>query len=205
MIVKTLTRAVAAIASTSLSLATLAGTNAVEAAIIKYNFTVDLESSFFLTGSPELGILPQPDYYNGQFSVDDSSLTGVGLESLGVDDGLEVSLFSDPRINAEDDERYPNFPTVNFQDGKLLGLDWYVVYHPFTAIDNYPGDFFRFSNADFEDGFDPTFYTPEDEPRNPVLGNGTVTYQSVPEPSLTVTVLGMGLLAGLAAVSKKQS
>ena len=137
-------------------------------------------------------IAPNPDYYNGQFSFDNSNLTGVGFESLGVDDGLSIALFSDSRINAEDDERYPAFPTVNFFDGELLGLDYHVIYHPFTAVGDYSGDFFHFSNGDFTDGFDPTFYTPEDEPRNPILGSGTVTYEAVPEPTTLIGLLGLG-------------
>lgn len=126
MTMKTLNRVLAAITGISLNLAAV-GLESVEAAIIKYNFTVDLESSFFLTGSPALNIPPNPDYYNGRFSFDDASLTGVGLESLGVDDGLSITLFDDPRINEENDERYPTFPTVSFQNGQLLGLDYFVI------------------------------------------------------------------------------
>jgi hypothetical protein len=199
MTIKTSTQVLTAIAGISLSFLPV-GLESTQAAIVRYNFTVNLESSFFLTGFPALNIPPNPDYYNGQFSVDDANLTGVGLESLGVDEGLSITLFDDPRIDEEDDERYPASPTVSFQDGKLLGLDYFVIYHPFSAFDNYPGDFFRFANNDFTDGFDPTFYTPENEPRNPILGNGFVTYQVAPEPSLTI-----GLLAalGLAALSRK--
>ncbi|MEM1170984.1 MAG: PEP-CTERM sorting domain-containing protein [Cyanobacteria bacterium P01_H01_bin.35] len=131
-------------------------------------------------------------YYNGQFSFDNSNLTGVGYESLGVDDGLSIALFSDSRINAEDDERYPDFPTINFFNGELLGLDFHVIYHLFTAVGDFSGDFFRFSNGDFTDGFDPTFYTLENEPRNPILGSGTVTDESVPEPATLIGILGLG-------------
>ncbi|MDJ0518088.1 MAG: PEP-CTERM sorting domain-containing protein [Trichodesmium sp. MO_231.B1] len=191
MTIKTLTIVAAAIASSTLSLG-LVTVNPATAATVKYNFTLNLDSGFFLTGSPELDIAPNPDYYNGQFSFDDSSLTKVGFESLGVDDGLSIALFSDSRINAEDDERYPAFPTVNFFDGELLGLDYHVIYHPFTAVGDYSGDFFHFSNGDFTDGFDPTFYTPEDEPRNPILGSGTVTYEAVPEPTTLIGLLGLG-------------
>ena len=79
---------------------------------------------------------------------------------------------------------------VNFQDGELLGLDWFVVYHPFTNVPelDYPGDFVRISGTELTDGFDPTFYTPEEEPRSPVLGFGTVKYSAVPEPG---TILGL--------------
>ncbi|NEN96771.1 MAG: PEP-CTERM sorting domain-containing protein [Moorea sp. SIO3I7] len=191
MTIKTLTKVATAIVGGSLSLGVV-GINFVEAATVKYNFTVNLEKSFFLTGSSELDIAPNPDYYNGEFTFDDSSLTKVGAESLGVDDGLSITLFSDPRINEEDDERFPDFPTVNFLNGELLGLDYDVVYHPFTAVGEFSGDFFRFSNGDFTDGFDPTFYTPEDEPRQPILGSGTVTYTLVPEPTTLMGMLGLG-------------
>lgn len=41
---------------------------------------------------------------------------------------------------------------------------------------NYPGDFLRISGTELTDGFDPTFYTSEDDPRTPVLGFGVVQY-----------------------------
>ncbi|MEM9164006.1 MAG: PEP-CTERM sorting domain-containing protein [Cyanobacteria bacterium P01_F01_bin.4] len=156
-----------------------------------YRFQATLTESLFLTGAPEIDLEPNPDFYRGTFSFDDASLTGVGFESLGADANLEVSLEEDPRVDQEIDPRFPEFPTVNFQDGELLGLDWFAVYHPFTIVPElgYPGDFVRISGTELTDGFDPTFYTPEDEPRSPVLGFGTVEYSPVPEP---------GLLLGLA-------
>ncbi|MEO0769505.1 MAG: PEP-CTERM sorting domain-containing protein [Cyanobacteria bacterium J06649_4] len=165
-----------------------------------YRFQATLTESLFLTGAPEIGIAPDPDFYRGTFSFDHDLLTGVGLESLGAEANLEVSLAEDPRVNQEIDIRFPEFPTVNFQDGELLGLDWFAVYHPFTTVPalDYPGDFVRISGTELTDGFDPTFYTPEDEPRSPVLGFGTVAYSKVPEPGsvfgLAIAALGAGYL-----------
>ncbi|MEL7313413.1 MAG: PEP-CTERM sorting domain-containing protein [Cyanobacteria bacterium J06559_3] len=189
---------------TALSIAATLGTaiavaEPTHAATVTYQFEANLIESLFLTGAPEIELEPNPDLYTGRFSFDDAALTGVGFESLGAEAGLEVSLFDDPRVNQEVDARFPEFPTVNFQDGELIGLDWFAVYHPFTNVPelDYPGDFVRISGTDLTDGFDPTFYTPEEEPRNPVLGFGTVEYSQVPEPgtvlSLAILALGSGL------------
>ena len=171
-----------------------------QAAVLKYEFQATLDSSIFLTGAPEIGIEPRPDFYKGIFSFDDSALSGIGFESLGTGDGLEINLVNDPRVDETLDPRVPEFPVVNFQDGELIGLDWFAVYHPFTAVPelDYPGDFVRISGTELADGFDPTFYTPEDEPRQPILGFGTVAYNQVPEPAmllgLTTGALGLGVL-----------
>jgi hypothetical protein len=182
-----------AASAASLSL-TVIGVKPTQAAQVIYQFKATLIESIFLEGAPEIGLEANPDFYIGRFMFDDSLLTGVGFESLGVAEGLSVVLASDPRVNEEIDLRYPNFPTVNFQDGELLGLDWFAVYHPFTAVPelDYPGDFLRISGTELTDGFDPTFYTPEEEPRSPVLGFGTVAYSRVPEPS---TIVGLAIAA----------
>ena len=170
-----------------------------------YQFQATLSESLFLTGAPEIGIEPRPDFYQGKISFNDSLLTGVGAESLGAEANVRVSLANDPRVNQSIDVRFPEFPQVNFLDGEFLGIDWYAVYHPFTNVpeQNYPGDFVRISGTELTDGFDPTFYTPEDEPRSPVLGFGTVAYTEIPEPmsvvGLAITALGAGTLL------KKQS
>lgn len=182
---------------TALSLATSVGValgTATAASAATFQFQATLNESLFLTGAPEIGIPPQPDFYRGTFSFDDSSLTGTGFESLGAEANLKVSLAEDPRVDQSVDFRFPEFPQVNFQDGELLGLDWFAVYHPFTNVpeQNYPGDFVRISGTQLTDGFDPTFYTPEDEPRAPVLGSGTVEYRAVPEPG---NVLGLSVTA----------
>ena len=173
----------------------------IKSATIKYEFTANLTESLFLTGAPEIDLPPNPDIYDGSFTFDDSFLTGVGFESLGAEASLKVALNDDPRVNQDVDARFPDFPKVNFQDGELLGLDWFAVYHPFTNVpeQNYPGDFVRISGTELTDGFDPTFYTPADEPRSPVLGFGTVEYSlvgAVPEPGtlvgLAIAILGVG-------------
>ncbi|MEM8778331.1 MAG: PEP-CTERM sorting domain-containing protein [Cyanobacteria bacterium P01_G01_bin.49] len=184
-------------ASTALSLNAIA-IESTQAATVTYQFKADLVESILLEGFPEIGLEANPDFYKGKLTFDDSLLTNMGFESLGVEDGLSVVLTSDPRINEELDPRFPDFPIVTFQDGELLGLDWFAVYHPFTNVPelNYPGDFLQITGTELTDGFDPTFYTPEEEPRSPVLGFGTVEYASVPEPSaiigLAFFVLGAG-------------
>ncbi|MEL6136014.1 MAG: PEP-CTERM sorting domain-containing protein [Cyanobacteria bacterium J06626_23] len=174
------------------------------AAVLTYEFQATLDNGFFLTGAPEIGVEPAPDFYKGIFSFDSSALTGIGFESLGLNDGLEINLVNDPRVDETLDPRAPEFPVVNFQDGELLGLDWLAIYHPFTAVAelDYPGDFVRISGTELTDGFDPTFYTPEDEPRQPILGSGTVAYSQVPEPA---TLLGLATAAlSLGAVHRRR-
>ncbi|MEO0807748.1 MAG: PEP-CTERM sorting domain-containing protein [Cyanobacteria bacterium J06643_4] len=188
----------------SVALGTLNSTiSPVEAATFEFQAT--LSESLFLTGAPEIGIEPRPDFYRGLISFDDSSLTGIGAESLGAEANLKVSLTEDPRVDQSVDIRFPEFPKANFLDGEFLGIDWYAVYHPFTNVPelNYPGDFVRISGTALTDGFDPTFYTPEDEPRSPVLGSGTVAYTEVPEP---VSVIGFAIAAvGAGSLLKKQT
>lgn len=174
---------------------TILGVTAIEIQAVKavtYEFESTMIESLFLEGAPEIDLEPNPDLYDGSFTFDDSSLTGVGFESFGVANGLTVSLFDDSRVNQDIDPRFPEFPTVNFQDGELLGLDWFAVYHSFSNVPelDYPGDFIRISGREFTDGFDPTFYTPEDDPRSPVLGFGTVEYTRVPERS---SIFGLAL------------
>ena len=190
-------------AATAVVSITLGAVSSVQAAT--YQFQATLSESLFLTGAPEIGIEADPDFYIGTFSFNHELLTGVGLESLGAEATLRVSLAKDPRVNQEVDIRFPEFPTVNFQDGELLGLDWFAVYHPFTAVpeQNYPGDFVRISGTELTDGFDPTFYTPQDEPRAPILGFGSVAYEKVPEP---VSVIGFAIAAlGTVTLLHKQT
>ena len=146
-----------------------------------------MEESLFLDGAPEIGLEPNPDLYIGRVTFDGSLLSGVGMETFGPESGLKVFLLDDPRVNETLDIR-PNFPQVKFQDGELIGLDWDAVYHPFTVVPvlEYPGDFVKFVGDEFTDGFDPTFYTPEDEERAPVLGFGTVEFTKVNEPGKTL-------------------
>ena len=75
-----------------------------------------------------------------------------------------------------------------------MGLYWFAIYHPFTAVPelDYPDDFVRISGTVLTDGFAPTFYTPEDAPGQPVLGSDTVAYSQVPE---LVTLLGIVTVA----------
>lgn len=179
----------------------------VHAATIRYEFTSTMEEGLFIEGFPEIGIEPNPDLYDGKFTFDDSSLTGVGLETIGAEANLKVFLNDDPRVNQEVDFRFPEFPQVTFQDGEIVSLDWFAVYHPFTNVpeQNYPGDFINITGTTFTDGFDPTFYTPEDEPRSPVLGFGTVEYNrigTVPEPG---TILGIAIVALGLGFNRKKS
>ena len=170
---------------------------------LTYEFKGTMTQSLFLTGAPEIGLEANPDLYTGRFSFDSSSFTGVGLEIFGLESGLTVFLYDDPRVNETVDPG-PDSPQVRFQDGELLGLYWNAIYHPFTTVpeQGYPGDFVHITGSTFTDGFDPTFYTEEDEPRSPVLGFGTVEYTHVNEPRTIIPLAAMSLFA-LSSLRKK--
>ncbi|MEM1369347.1 MAG: PEP-CTERM sorting domain-containing protein [Cyanobacteria bacterium P01_H01_bin.15] len=183
---------------------TLTGTQSAQARVLTYQFEVELTESLFLTGAPEIRFPANLDFYVGTIKINSHLLTGVGAETLGVSDGLEVVLASDPRVNSKD--TFSPTPTIaNFLDGEFVGVNWYAVYHPFTNIpeQGYLGDFLRIEGDSFTDGFDTTFYTPEDEPRAPTFGFGTVEYTPVPEPGsllcLSLIVVGGGLRRKLRA------
>jgi hypothetical protein len=65
--------------------------------------------------------------FSGSFSFDDSVLTGVGQETIGVKDGLTVSSsFFDFDYRETDDTRYPDYPKLIFENGVITRLDFWV-------------------------------------------------------------------------------
>ncbi|BAT52433.1 hypothetical protein NOS3756_13730 [Nostoc sp. NIES-3756] len=107
----------------SLSIATLAAISVAaaevmptQAATVKYNFTANV------TSGNNLG------QYLGSFEYDDSFLTSLGLETVGIEDGLKVTFnYLDQTFTEEDDYDFPAYPIVSFDSGQLLGLSYFVA------------------------------------------------------------------------------
>lgn len=165
----------------------------VQAATITYDFTVDVTSGP-LTGNQSSGF----------FSYDDSILTGSGLETIGADDGLSVSFnFLGKTYNETNDIDFPDYPIVQFQDRKLLGLNFAVFYAP---------SFQTFGIADTVDvatgslgsgGGNIFAYDTDPSVQFEGLGNVTYSPRPVPEPVSVVGVLGLGFLLKKVASRRK--
>ncbi|MEJ1933248.1 PEP-CTERM sorting domain-containing protein [Nostoc sp. NIES-2111] len=170
----------------SLSIATLAAISfaAVEAiptqaATIKYKFTANVTS-----GS-------NPGEYLGSFQYDDSFLTGLGLETLGIEDGLKVTFnYLGETFTEEDDADFDAYPIVSFDDGKILGLNYFVA-DKFTIA----GD------LDTPDVGGNIFYVIDESVNATAVG--TVTYSRVPEP-LAIGGTAIAATAGLFIKRKKK-
>lgn len=169
--------AVAAAGSAFFTFMEAASVKPILAATITYDFTLDVTSGS-LTGIQGSGF----------FSYDDSTLTGIGLETLGDSEELSISFnFLGKAYNETDDADFPDFPFVQFQDSSLLGLSFLTVRN----------DEFRFQiensdpNPDVLGGNEFTFSSPLD-----IEGSGIVNYslRPVPEPSAIsgVVLLGLG-------------
>ena len=107
-------RLAVATAGIVLSLATVEATNlgSVQAAIVENNFTVDVTSGM-LAG----------DKFDGNFSYDNSFLTGIGSESLGVPEGLSINFnFLGKTYTAQDSISGGYTPQASFNGGNLQGL-----------------------------------------------------------------------------------
>ncbi len=156
---------------------------AVQAATFSSGFTVNV------TTGPLVGTTG-----SGSLSVDTSTLSGSGLESLGVAQGLIVNFsFLGNIFTQTDDNMFPTFPTVTFQNGQLLGLNY-------GAPNGYPYFFIGASTSpDFGSGGGAFSYFPTESSVADLVGvsTGTVTYSSeaVPEPSeIGGAFVGLGFL-----------
>jgi len=151
-----------------------------QAAVVGYNFTVDA-----ISGS-------NPGQYFGSFRYDDSFLTGVGLETLGVENGLRVAFnYLGTNYTQADDESFDLYPIVSFSDGRLLGLSYFVR-----------DQFIIGSDLNTPDVGGNRFY----EVDQSVFATevGTVTYNKVPEP-LTVGGTAIAATFGIWMKRKKKA
>ncbi|MBD3884170.1 hypothetical protein IFO70_20695 [Phormidium tenue FACHB-886] len=101
----------------------------VQAAIVTYNFTVNVTEGALAGQS-----------YRGTFSYDDSMLKGTGAETLGVDQGLTVCMnYFGQNYTAANDRDYPNFPKLAFENGEIEYLDFWVQPNDRVVWWNLPG------------------------------------------------------------------
>ncbi|MBN3924681.1 PEP-CTERM sorting domain-containing protein [Nostoc sp. NMS4] len=86
-----------------------------QAALVNYGFTVNATS-----GS-------NPGQYFGSFRYDDSTLTGLGEETLGVNNGLSILFdYLGTQYTEASDFDYPSSPVVSFTNGNLSRLSYLV-------------------------------------------------------------------------------
>jgi hypothetical protein len=65
--------------------------------------------------------------FTGTVRFDSEAFTGVGRETIGVEDGLAVKMqFYGMYFGAMDDVNYPEFPRVNLNNGELESLDFWI-------------------------------------------------------------------------------
>lgn len=166
----------------ALSFATV-GAKPTQAAILNYNFTVNIDAaSSIMPGA--MG--------SGSFSFDDSSLNTSGsatVESLNFGFNGDSSVYT-----ANDDIGYLNSPTVfsttSFSGGKSVGLnyDFLNKANPASSVEfQVAGDYFAiFSNTSSDIQ----------------IGSGRVSYREVPEPATVSGVLAAG---GIGWLMKKKT
>ena len=91
------------------------GAKPTQAALVNYGFTVDATSG------------KNPGQYYGSFQYEDSTLTGIGEETLGISNGLSISFdYLGTQYTETSDFDYPLSPVVSFRNGNLLGLSYLV-------------------------------------------------------------------------------
>lgn len=158
----------------------------IQAATITYDFTIDVTSGPLTDTEP-----------SGFFSYDNSTLTGTGLEALGVNQGLSIAFnFLGDTYNETNDIDFPAFPIVQFQDRQLLGLSFVAFYAPFFQTIGI-GDTVDVSIGEIGRGGG-SIFAYDTDPSVGFEGVGEVTYTArpVPEPSsvAALSALGLGFL-----------
>lgn len=168
----------------------------VQAATVKYNFTVDLFSG---------------ESFEGMFSFDNSTLTGRGAESLLPTEEagnvkVMLSIFGE-NITEEDDVDFAEglFPAVNFSNGNLIGLD--ILAPVEVGEPEFGGILVQNSNfslitTEYFDLLGTGIVAVEDFQEF----RGTVSYQltTTPEPASILGLLTVGMIGAGSTVKKKQ-
>jgi hypothetical protein len=155
------------------------GAKPAKAALLTYNFTVNATS-----GS-------NPGEYFGSFQYDGSALTSVGLETLGVENGLAVTFnYLGTNYTEADDIDFDSFPIVSFNNGQVLGLSYFVA-----------DQFVIASDINTPDVGGDRFYVVEQSVNTTEVG--TVSYAKVPEP-LAISGTAIASVMGLWIQRKKK-
>lgn len=175
-----------AILTTTALTSIIVQTSEAQAATVKYDFTIELFSG---------------ESFEGILSFDDSPLTGVGNETLLPleDEGnvqVNLTIFGE-NITEVDDVDFEEglFPTVNFSDGELVGLDLLAsvdVGEPEFGGFLVRNEVFSFLTNEYFNQLGPgSFPTDNFEDIR-----GTVSYESTttPEPTSTLSLITLGFI-----------
>ena len=104
-----------AIVTAALSTGVIA-TSQAQNSTVSYDFTINVTKGSLAGKS-----------FNGSFSYDNSTLKGIGVEELGVTQGLKACFNYLGRNYSESDDRdYPTFPKLVFENGKIKQLDFWL-------------------------------------------------------------------------------
>ncbi|PSN10938.1 hypothetical protein C7293_26220 [filamentous cyanobacterium CCT1] len=157
-----------------------------QAASFQTGVPLSISGNFTIKITEELdGDFPSVEVDNtffGSFFIKNITLTGVGFEDFsGV--RLSFDLPLGVTFSEQDDDGFPEFPLIGFDDGELFGLN-------FLAFANNQSLFL--SGDQFESFFNL-------DPTSPFI-RGTVTYgdvaaNPVPTPALLPGLVGLGLAA----------
>ncbi|MDZ8140731.1 MAG: PEP-CTERM sorting domain-containing protein [Nostoc sp. DedQUE04] len=168
------------IAAFAVAIAVAAVIKPTQAALVNYDFTVNATSG------------DRPGQYFGSFRYDDSTLTNTGLETLGVENGLAVAFnYLGTNYTEADDTDFNSFPIASFNNGKILGLSYFVA-----------DQFAIASDPNTPDVGGNNFYLINQSVNTTQVG--TVSYAKVPEP-LAVGGTAFAAVMGLWMQRKKRA
>lgn len=168
------------LATVAVAIAVAANAKPTQAALVNYDFLVNATSG------------DNPGQYFGSFQYDDSTLTNVGLETIGVENGLTLAFnYLGTDYTEEDDTDFDLFPIVSFNNGQILGLSYFV-----------PDQFAIAGDVNIPDVGGNRFYTIANSVDATEVG--TVSYTKVPEP-LTIAGTTIAGVMGLWMQRKKKA
>lgn len=83
---------------------------------VTYDFTVEVTQGT-LTGNT----------FSGSLTYDDEAIIGTGIEEIGVENSLTVTMeFLGETYSETFDSQYPEFPKLRFEDGEIQHLDFWI-------------------------------------------------------------------------------
>ncbi|MFN6571477.1 PEP-CTERM domain protein [Nostoc minutum NIES-26] len=149
------------VATVAVAISVAAGAIPTQAAVVNYDFMVNAIAGDY------------PGQYYGSFSYDDSTLTGTGEETLGINNGLSIAFnYLGIKYTEKNDIDYGyGAPFVSFQNGNLLGINYLVE-----------DRFFIGSNPENLNTGGAKFYSIVSADLTSATQVGTVSYSQVPEP-----------------------